>query len=112
MTDSPEHMPMSTVDAQPIGAEDLARACGCRIDWVVRITEIGIVSPPAADRPPADWRFAGTDLKRALEARRLERDFEINLEAVALILDLSQELRRLRATVAAHELKLVLNTLV
>jgi chaperone modulatory protein CbpM len=36
------------------------------------------------------------DLSRALDARRLERDFGVGLEAAALILDLSQEVRRLK----------------
>jgi len=32
-----------------------------------------------------------------LEARRLERDFGVGLEAAALILDLQHEVRRLKA---------------
>jgi chaperone modulatory protein CbpM len=41
------------------------------------------------------------DLQRALHARRLEHDFGASLDAVALILDLSQEVRRLKAHLRA-----------
>lgn len=40
--------------------------------------------------------FYSVDLSRALDARRLKRDFGVGLEAAALILDLSQEVRRLK----------------
>jgi len=41
------------------------------------------------------------DLQRALDARRLQHDFGAGLDAVALILDLSQEVRRLKAQLRA-----------
>ncbi len=85
--------------SQPLSADDLARACGAEVDWVVQQVEVGIVD---ASRPrPAEWRFYSLDLQRALDARRLERDFGAGLDAVALILDLSQEVRRLKAQLRA-----------
>lgn len=78
----------------PLTAEDLARACEAEIEWVSRLVEVGIVAAHGAH--PAAWRFESTDLRRALDARRLERDFGAGLDAAALILDLSQEIRRLR----------------
>ena len=80
---------------QPLSADDLARACGQEVDWIVRLVEVGIVN--ASGRRPAEWRFYSVDLQRALDARRLERDFGASLDAAALILDLSQEVRRLKA---------------
>jgi chaperone modulatory protein CbpM len=41
-------------------------------------------------------------LRCALEARRLERDFGVGLEAAALILDLQHEIRRLKAALQAQ----------
>ncbi|CAB3634636.1 MAG: MerR family transcriptional regulator [Achromobacter sp.] len=85
--------------SQPLSADDLARACGAEVDWVVQLAEVGIVD---ANGPrPAEWRFYSLDLQRALDARRLERDFGAGLDAVALILDLSQEVRRLKAQLRA-----------
>lgn len=85
--------------AEPLSADDLARACGAELAWVAQLVEVGIVQ--ASGRQPADWRFYSGDLQRALEARRLERDFGACLDAAALILDLSQEVRQLRAQLRA-----------
>jgi len=81
----------------PIAALELAHACGADLAWVVQLVEVGIVSAAPADTPPDDWRFFSADLQSALEARRLERDFGVGLEAAALILDLQHEVRRLKA---------------
>ncbi|MBO9330314.1 MerR family transcriptional regulator [Achromobacter sp. HZ01] len=81
--------------SQPLSADDLARACGQEVEWIARLVEVGIVN--ASGRRPAEWRFYSVDLQRALDARRLERDFGASLDAAALILDLSQEVRRLKA---------------
>jgi len=85
--------------AQSLSAEDLARACGAEVEWVTQLVEVGIVE--AAGPSPADWRFHSGDLQRALATRRLERDFGACLDAAALILDLSQEVRQLRAQLRA-----------
>ena len=81
----------------PIAAQDLARACGADINWVVQLVEVGIVQGERAGQQVGDWYFYSTDLQCALEARRLERDFGVELEAAALILDLQHEVRRLKA---------------
>ncbi|MCV6903345.1 MAG: chaperone modulator CbpM [Achromobacter xylosoxidans] len=85
--------------SQPLSADDLARACGAEVEWVAQLVEVGIVD--ASGPRPAEWRFYSVDLQRALDARRLERDFGAGLDAVALILDLSQEVRRLKAQLRA-----------
>ncbi len=85
--------------SQPLSADDLARACGAEVEWVAQLVEVGIVE--ATGPRPAEWRFYSLDLQRALDARRLERDFGAGLDAVALILDLSQEVRRLKAQLRA-----------
>ncbi|MCD0501655.1 chaperone modulator CbpM [Bordetella petrii] len=85
--------------AQPLSADDLARACGVEVEWVAQLVQVGIIQTSGSQ--PADWRFQSSDLSRALEARRLERDFDACLDAVALILDLSREVRQLRAQLKA-----------
>lgn len=81
----------------PIAALELAHACGADLAWVVQLVEVGIVNAAPAATQPDDWRFFSADLQCALEARRLERDFGVGLEAAALILDLQHEVRRLKA---------------
>ncbi len=85
--------------SQPLSTDDLARACGAGVEWVARLVEVGIVN--ASGTGPAEWRFYSVDLQRALHARRLEHDFGAGLDAVALILDLSQEVRRLKSQLRA-----------
>lgn len=85
--------------SQPLSADELARACGAEVEWVAQLVEVGIVD--ASGQRPAEWRFYSVDLQCALHARRLERDFGAGLDAVALILDLSQEVRRLKAQLRA-----------
>ncbi|HSU20625.1 MAG TPA: chaperone modulator CbpM [Variovorax sp.] len=97
----------SVLDATPsLAARDLAHACGAEVAWVVQLVEIGIVerSPSEPVAGPEQWRFRGVDLRRALEARRLQRDFGVELDAAALILDLQHEVRRLKAALQAGQL--------
>jgi len=88
----------------PLAADELAQACGADLDWVVRLVEVGIVVQDAAPASPQAWRFDSADLRSALEARRLERDFGVGLDAAALILDLQNEVRRLKAALRVRGL--------
>jgi chaperone modulatory protein CbpM len=88
----------SVLDATPsLAARDLAHACGAEVAWVER-------SPSEPVAGPEQWRFRGVDLRRALETRRLQRDFGVELDAAALILDLQHEVRRLKAALQAGQL--------
>ncbi len=84
--------------AHPLAIHELAHACGAEVDWVVQLVEVGIICGPDTLTPPGQWQFQSADLKCALEARRLERDFGVGLDAAALILDLQHEVRRLKST--------------
>lgn len=87
-----------------LAAAELAHACGADIAWVVELVEVGIVDAPSPRDPPEAWRFESIDLRHALEARRLERDFGVGLDAAALILDLQREVRRLKSALSAQGL--------
>jgi chaperone modulatory protein CbpM len=86
----------------PIAAHELAHACGADMAWVVQLVDVGIVELPSSAIRPEDWCFYSADLQCALEARRLERDFGVGLEAAALILDLQHEIRRLKAALTVQ----------
>ncbi|MDP9909639.1 chaperone modulatory protein CbpM [Variovorax boronicumulans] len=88
--------------SHPLAVNELAHACGADTAWVVQLVEVGIVQITTTDAPPERWEFSSTDLQHALEARRLERDFGVSLDAAALILDLQHEVRRLKAVLQAH----------
>ena len=62
---------------------------------VVELVEEGVVEP--IGREPGDWTFRGTSLQRIRCARRLEHDLGVNTAGIALVLDLLDEMERLRA---------------
>ena len=78
-----------------LSLEEMVEACGADTAWVVELVEVGVLSPEGRDE--AAWRFGAPDLLRARRVARLARDFEASTEAAALILDLLDEIERLRA---------------
>jgi chaperone modulatory protein CbpM len=73
----------------------LCRACGLPVEAVAAMVEMGILEPVGGRR--GHWRFPGESVRRARTAVRLQRDFELNLEGVALALDLLDRIEELRA---------------
>ena len=83
-----------------VTAEQLARLCGRQLQWVNELAQIGIIAVRNTQEPMQHWRLNGADLRRAREAERLQHEFDANLDAAALILDLQDEIRRLKSLMA------------
>ena len=81
-------------DDHALELEAFAAACGAEVEFVRLLVDEGLVQP-AAVQPV--WRFSGEALARVRRIRRLQRDFEANLQSVAVMLDLIDEVERLRA---------------
>jgi chaperone modulatory protein CbpM len=81
-------------DEHALDLEALAAACGADAEFVRLLVDEGLVQPVA--QQPA-WRFSGEALARVRRIRRLQRDFEANLQSVAVMLELIDEIERLRA---------------
>jgi chaperone modulatory protein CbpM len=88
------------LDDAALTLEELARACGVEQDWVVRRVQAGILGGQPAVQVTS-WRFRSGDLLRARSLLRVERDFDANEDVAALVVDLSDEVRRLRARLHA-----------
>ena len=81
------------VDDQ-LDLETLAPACSVRVEYVRTLIDEGLLEPP----PQApELHFGSAELARVRRIRRLQRDFEANLQSVAVMLDLIDEVERLRA---------------
>jgi chaperone modulatory protein CbpM len=80
--------------------EELARACDVAPDWVVRHVQAGVLGGASAVHV-TEWRFASADLVRARRLVRVERDFDANEDLAALVVDLGDEVRRLRTRLRA-----------
>ncbi|HEX5788618.1 MAG TPA: chaperone modulator CbpM [Woeseiaceae bacterium] len=73
---------------------DLCRACATSTEWVVELVHEGIVE--VRGETLEEWRFSGAALARVIRARRLQRDLDLNLPGVALVLELMDEIEALR----------------
>jgi chaperone modulatory protein CbpM len=87
------------IDEVTLEVEELARACRVEPDWVVRHVQAGVLGEAASPR------FRSSDLARARRLLELERHFDADEELAALVIDLADEVRRLRARLRALGLK-------
>src|SRR5689334_18676328 len=86
------------LDDAALDLEEMARACGVDPDWVRRHVQAGMLAIEAAD---VQWHFRSIELSRARRLASIERDFDANEELAALVVDLADEVRRLRARLHA-----------
>jgi chaperone modulatory protein CbpM len=83
------------LDEVALSLEELARAVDVEPDWVVRHVQAGVLGGEISVQVTS-WRFRSTDLDRARRLLTLERDFDANEELAALVIDLGDEIHRLR----------------
>ncbi|NHB56724.1 chaperone modulator CbpM [Acinetobacter shaoyimingii] len=76
--------------------KNFAQACGQSPEWVLQLLEYEIL--PARNESRIHQFFAD-ELVRARRAYRLQRDFEASLSAVAMMMDLIDEVQTLRKQV-------------
>ena len=86
------------LDDAALTLEELARACAVEPDWVVRHVHAGVLGGEAyvSSVQVTSWRFQSRDLARARRLLRIERDFDANDDLAALVVDMADEIRRLR----------------
>ena len=92
------------IDEDALTLEELAQACAVEPDWVVQHVRTGILLDDAPD-DTGGWRFTSADLVRARRLCQVERAFEANHDVAALVVDLSEEIRRLRCKLSAAGVK-------
>jgi chaperone modulatory protein CbpM len=85
-----------------LSLEELARACDVEPDWVVRHIRAGVLGEGDSVEITS-VRFRSGDLLRARGLLSLERTFDANEEIAALVLDLGDEIHRLRARLRVLE---------
>jgi chaperone modulatory protein CbpM len=84
------------LDESALSLDELARACQVEPDWVVRHVEAGALAGNGSVQVTT-LAFRSVDLDRARRLLRVERDFDANEDLAALVIDLADEVRRLRA---------------
>ncbi len=83
------------LDEVALNLDELARAAGVEPEWVVRHVQAGTLNGDVTVQVTS-WRFRSSDLDRARRMARIERDFDANEQLAALVIDLGDEIRRLR----------------
>lgn len=73
-----------------------AETCGQSPEWVLQLLEYDILPTRPEERI---HQFFGEDVTRARKAYRLQRDFDASFSAVAMMLDLIDEVQQLRRQV-------------
>jgi len=95
------------LDEVALTLEELARACDVEPDWVVRHVHAGVLgSPDVVSVQLTGWRFRSMDLQRARRLLSVERDFDANEDLAALVVDMADEIRRLRGRLHVLGVKL------
>jgi chaperone modulatory protein CbpM len=92
-----EREPLSGVllEDAALSLDELARACNVEPDWVVRHVQAGVLGGEMTVQVTS-WQFRSADLDRARRLLSLERDFDANEQLAALVIELGDEIRRLR----------------
>jgi len=88
------------LDDAALTLDELARACEVEPDWVVRHVRAGVLGSGdtfVSTVQVTGWRFRSGDLARARRLLRVERDFDADEDLAALVVDMTEEIRRLRA---------------
>jgi chaperone modulatory protein CbpM len=83
------------LDEVALNLEELARACDADPEWVIRHVRAGVLGSSDSVEVTT-WRFRSTDLARARRLLSVEQVFDANEDIAALVLDLGDEIHRLR----------------
>ncbi len=102
MQHDPDTVPLSLelIENDMLCIEDFARLCAVSPDWVLARVRDELLT--------ATWRegacfFSSATLWRARQMAAIERQFDADPALAALVVDMSEEIRRLRDRLAFYE---------
>ncbi len=93
------------IDETLLRLDELASTCTVTREWVIEHVRAGVLLERAGP-DPLGWTFTSRDLIRAQHLYSLERQFDANPELAGLVVDLTEELERLRARLKREGLSL------
>lgn len=82
-------------EEKPLSFEEVCESCGISADYVYELIEYEIVRP--ATLAQEEMLFEVEQLRRIKTALRLKHELEVNMQGIAIILDLLEEMEALRA---------------
>lgn len=91
-----------TVEEHPeFTLEELMHAANVTQPFIQELIDHGILEPQG--HTTTTWRFTTHHLQRIRTTRHLQNDLEINLAGAALVLDLLEEMKHMRAQIELFE---------
>lgn len=82
------------IDDYRLDLTDLAHSCGVTREWVIERVQAGLLCAPSMDL--SRNCFTSAELTRARRLRNIERSFDANPELAALVVDMMEEIQRLK----------------
>ncbi len=79
-----------------LSLQQLCHGATAEPEFILQLVEYEVLVPQGGQE--AEWRFRAEDLARLRRAQRLTRDFELDLSALALVMQLLDELMELRGS--------------
>jgi len=101
MTDRDVLISETVDDATVYRLRELCELCEVNAEYIAEMVETGILIPEGSE--PSSWRFSAHAVVRFQQAKRLQRDLDVNLPGIALALELLDELNGMRAKVRSLE---------
>lgn len=86
--------------------QEICDICGVQMESIVEMVDYGILEP--AGKSSRTWKFPTDQVQRSQRAIRLQHDLDLNIQGVALTLELLEELEDLRFKISQleHQLEL------
>ncbi len=89
---------ITLVDERAFSVDELAMTVDVTREWVIEHVLAGVLIQDAPPEPQ-NWKFGARELLRSRRVRAVEQAFEANAELAGLVVDLSDEIARLRRLV-------------
>ena len=82
------------IDDIKLNLADLAHSCSVSQEWIVERVQAGLLCTLSVNAKEASYSSA--ELTRARRLRNIERSFDANPELAALVVDMMEEIQRLK----------------
>jgi chaperone modulatory protein CbpM len=86
---------------QMLSLSEVCDRCALPAEHIIKMIGHGILEPQDSQISCSHWKFSGDSLLRVQTTLRLQHDLGLNLAGAALALDLLEEVKLLRQTVAS-----------